>query len=78
MLFYTTVCSILIVSTSYPVVTGVLETSSVEYMMAYYIITSYILAATLSIVILGFFGFHLYLTANQNTTIEFCEKRSDD
>jgi hypothetical protein len=77
MLFHTFVSSAYVVSTSYVVVQGVVHTKSVETFMAYYIITTYVLVATLCAIIFGFFCFHLYLLSNQYTTIEFCEKRSD-
>lgn len=50
---------------------------TIDYKMAYYIITSYILASSLALVITAFFIFHLWLITKQYTTIEFCEKRRD-
>lgn len=77
MLFYTSVSSMLIVFTSYPVMQETLNSTTVDYRIAYYIITSYILASTLWFVITGFFIFHLWLISKQYTTIEYCEKRSE-
>jgi hypothetical protein len=54
-----------------------LNSPAVEFFIAYYIITSYILATSLAVVISGFFTFHLWLVLNQYTTIEYCEKKSD-
>lgn len=77
MLFYTSLTTTIIVSTAYPIVQGVLTSDSTDEFLAYYIITSYILDATLCFVIIGFFSFHMYLVLWQFSTIEFCEKRSD-
>ena len=46
--------------------------------MAYYLITSYLLTATLGFIVTCFFIFHLWLISNQYTTIEYCEKRSEN
>ena len=77
MLFYTTSTIWLIVVTSSPLVQQVLNCESVNYKVAYYILTSYMLAITLGFVITCFFAFHIWLILTQYTTIEFCEKRSD-
>jgi fucose permease len=77
MLFYTATTVWLLVVTSNPLMQTVLENDTIDYKIAYYIITSYILACTLAFVITGFFIFHLWLISQQYTTIEFCEKRGD-
>jgi len=77
MLFYTTITTILIVSTAWPLMSAVLSSDTIDYKIAYYIITSYILTISLAFVITGFFGFHIWLNTKSYTTIEFCEKRSD-
>jgi hypothetical protein len=77
MLFYTTYLVWFIVGTTTGLVQEVLNTETIDYRIAYYIITSYLLAVVLGIVITGFFTFHLWLISKQYTTIEFCEKRSD-
>jgi hypothetical protein len=55
----------------------VLSSETIDYKMAYYLITSYFLACVLGFIITGFLFFHLWLIYRQYTTIEFCEKRSD-
>lgn len=46
--------------------------------MAYYLITAYLLTATLCFIVTCFFIFHLWLISKQYTTIEYCEKRSEN
>ena len=77
MLFYTSLTSIQIVFTSAPLMQQVLNSETVDYKLAYFIITSYILASTLCFIITCFFIFHLWLINKQYTTIEYCEKRTD-
>jgi hypothetical protein len=77
MLFYTTFTVWFTVCTSWPLMSAVMVSETVDYRIAYYIITSYLLSVTLGLVITGFFTFHLWLIFKQYTTIEFCEKRSD-
>ena len=77
MLFYTTCTVWMVVITSAPLIEQVLNTATVDYKFAYYILTSYLLACTMGLVITCFFIFHLWLIIKQYTTIEFCEKRSD-
>lgn len=78
MLFYTAMACHMIIWTAWPLMSAVLQSETIDYKMAYYVITSYILACTLGLIITGFFSFHLYLIRKQWTTIEFCEKRSTD
>ena len=78
MLFYTMASCHLIIWTAWPLMQEVLSSETIDYKMAYYIITSYILGCTLGLVITGFFLFHIYLIRKQWTTIEFCEKRGGD
>ena len=78
MLFYTALTVWVIVFSSIPVLEGVMSCEAVDYRLAYYIITTYILAATLGIIITGFFSFHMWLIVKQYTTIEFCEKRTEN
>lgn len=69
----------MIVCTSYPVI--VMACRHPEYFdfaVAYYVVTSYVLAAVMAVLITGFFSFHCYLIWCQYTTIEFCEKRRAD
>ena len=85
MLFYTMVDSHIIVWSTRTLVAEVLVINitndsmlPMDYRLAYYIITSYMLAGTLALLITVFFAFHLYLINSQRTTIEYCEKRSFD
>lgn len=78
MLFYTSATVWVIVVSSWPLMQSVMSSETIDYKIAYFIITSYILAATLGIVITGFFSFHVWLIVKQYTTIEFCEKRSEN
>ena len=79
MLFHCACTSWLIVLTSYTVLSRtVTNPQSFNYKYAYFIMTSYILACVLAVIISTFFSFHIYLICNQYTTIEFCEKRSED
>ena len=79
MLFHCAATNWLIVTTSYPVLKRTVSNpQSFNYKYAYFIMTSYILSCVLAFIISAFFTFHLYLICNQYTTIEFCEKRSED
>jgi len=78
MLFYTVAACHMIIWTSWPLLVEVLSSDTIDYKIAYYVITSYILACTLGLIITGFLGFHLYLIRKQWTTIEYCEKRAGD
>jgi palmitoyltransferase ZDHHC2/15/20 len=78
MLFYTACTNWFIVITTWPLFASVLDHDTINYGLSYYIITSYLLAGTLALVIGGFFVFHLWLIGKQYTTIEFCEKRSEN
>ncbi len=77
MVFYTTSTVWFIVCTTWQLLQQVLTTETIDYRIAYYIITSYLLSVVLGIVITGFSCFHLWLISKQYTTIEYCEKRSD-
>jgi len=78
MLFYTSLDSFLVIYATAPLLYVVLEDVKVSYLISYLIITTYFLTTALFVVITGFFFFHLYLLGQNSTTIEFCEKRSDD
>lgn len=77
MLFYTSNCSLLVCTTAFPLFQGVLSNPNVDYMMAYYIITAYVLDCALCFLISGFMCFHLYLILTGRTTIEYCEKKTE-
>ena len=47
---------------------------SINIVFAYFIMTSYILSCALAVLITALLGFHVYLIANEYTTIEFKEK----
>jgi len=78
MLFYASLTALIVVVTAYPVFLAVLAHDNVDYKIAYFVITAYILALALGFLLTGFFSFHLWLLSNQYTTIEYCEKRSSD
>lgn len=83
MLFYASFSCNLIVSSSSKLVHGILSKdtaseSKVDYRVAYFIVTAYVLACVFGFIITGFFTFHLWMISNQYTTIEFCEKRGSD
>lgn len=61
MLFYTTFVVWFVVITTTRLMQEVLNTETIDYKIAYYIITSYLLAVVLGIVVTGFFSFHLWL-----------------
>ena len=74
MLFYSSVTSLFVAATSYPVFISVLASDSVELSLAYFIVTAWILVVSFGLLITVFFCLHLYLLYNNMTTIEFCEK----
>ena len=78
MLFYCATTVWFLIVTAWPLFQSVLEYDSIDFRISYYVITSYLLAGTLGIVIGGFFTFHLWLIFKQYTTIEFCEKRTEN
>lgn len=78
MLLYTSLTCLLIVFSSYPLVSTVLKREDLDYRVAFYIVTAYVLACVFGILITGFYFFHLWLILNQYTTIEFCEKKGND
>lgn len=77
MLIYTSLATLIISSTSAPVLVAALKSDEINSMVAYYIITSYLLTSSLCFVITGFLCFHLWLVLKQYTTIEFCEKKAN-
>jgi hypothetical protein len=64
MLFYASLTAIIVVVTAYPVFLAVLAHDGMDYKLAYFIITAYILAIALSFLLTGFFSFHLWLLSN--------------
>jgi hypothetical protein len=64
MLFYASLSAIIIVVTAYPVFLAVLAHDGVEISIAYFVITAYILAIALGILLTGFLSFHLWLLSN--------------
>jgi palmitoyltransferase ZDHHC2/15/20 len=78
MLFYCSTIIWLLIWTSYPVAAEVLNSDSIDYKIAYYVITSYIMGTSFALIISCFFMFHLWLILKQYTTIEFCEKKRED
>jgi hypothetical protein len=55
-----------------------LSKDDVDYRIAYFIVTAYVLACVFGFIITAFFFFHMWLIHNHYTTIEFCEKRKTD
>lgn len=79
MLFHCSMTTLLIVFTAYPVLARTMSNpETFDYKISYMIMTAYILACTIGFIITMFMIFHLYLISCQFTTIEFCEKRSED
>jgi palmitoyltransferase ZDHHC2/15/20 len=78
MLFYASIASAFIVVTSYCVFIGALATEDMQPRLQFFIITAWLLTLFFCFVITGFFCFHLWMSANQYTTIEFCEKKTKD
>lgn len=68
-----------IVSTSFPIIQRAIDhPNTFDYKVAYFIVTSYILAIVIGLLITLFFTFHTYLMVCQYTTIEFCEKKNNE
>jgi hypothetical protein len=68
-----------IIMTSYPVLQFVIKKPShFNYKVAFYIVTSYVLAISIAVLITLFFSFHMYLMTQGLTTIEFCEKKHEE
>jgi cytochrome c biogenesis factor len=78
MILYTALCCIFIVATSFPVIETVLSNSDLDYGIAYFIVTSYILSCTLAFVLSCFTAFHFWLISKSYSTIEYCEKKSEN
>jgi hypothetical protein len=76
MLFYCSITVSFLVITTWPLFTALFQHDNlVDPKLSYFIITTYLLAASLGLIITGFFFFHLWLITKQYTTIEYCEKR---
>jgi len=79
MLFHCSMTTLLVVSTSYPILSRTMShPDTFDYKVSYFVMTAYILASVLCFIITAFFLFHIYLISVQYTTIEFCEKRSEE
>ena len=79
MLLHCSMTTLLIVSTSYPVIARTMShPESFDYKVSYFVMTAYILACVLAFIITAFMTFHFYLISCQFTTIEFCEKRNEE
>ena len=75
-LFYASICSNMIVFTSRRVFIVALSVETVPISYSLFIAVAYVLSSVLALIITLFFCFHLSLTSNQYTTIEYREKRS--
>ena len=64
MLFYASITCVLIITSSYPVLGAVLSREDVDYRLAYFIVTAYVLACVFGFIITGFLSFHLWLISN--------------
>ena len=78
MVFYASMSSIMIVTNTYRLLLVTLSKDDVNYKLAYFIVTAYVLACVFGLAITLFLGLHLWLIKNQYTTIEFYEKRKKD
>ena len=76
MLFFASFTSLFAAVTSYPVFISTLASEDVDLLLAYFIVTSWILVTSFGLLVTAFFGLHVYLVFCQTTTIEFCEKSS--
>jgi len=61
MLFYTSLTVLFLVYSSFPLFKILLSLDSLDYLISYYLITTYLLASALGFVITCFFLFHLWL-----------------
>lgn len=64
MLLYASNCLVLIVATSYKVMAAALTQADVDYKVAYFVMTAYVLSAIFGFIITGFFWFHLWMIKN--------------
>ena len=79
MLFHTSFCCFLTVTTSYPVLQHALRNpEAFDYKCCFFVMTAFVLASLIGFIITSFMSFHLYLISKELTTLEFCEKRSKD
>lgn len=79
MLIHCTATNWMIVVTTYPVIQRTVQhPEQFNYLVSYFIMTSYILSCFLGLIITLFMLFHFYLICCMYTTIEFCEKRKED
>ena len=75
LLFYVSLTCQTIVFSSNSLFQAALSREDMAYKTAFFIATAYVLACVFGFIITFFFFFHMWLIANQFTTIEFCEKR---
>lgn len=75
-LFYASLSTLIIVFSSHRVASVALNVDTVPTGRAVFIVVAYVLACVLALVITLFFSFHVWLSTNQYTTIEYREKRS--
>jgi hypothetical protein len=64
MLLYTSLSCLLIVFSSYGLVTTVLQREDLDYRVAFFIVTAYVLACVFCFLITGFYFFNLWLILN--------------
>jgi len=75
LLFYTMLCTQLIVWTQVESVKRVVDADA-DFMEMFTLVFAETLCAFLAVLVVAFFGFHIWLMFNAMTTIEFCEKSS--
>ena len=76
--FYGSVALGLFAGTFWECVVVVLNDSESSTFKCLFTIMSYSLISLLSIAVIGFCGFHIWMMRNNYTTIEFCEKKRKD
>ncbi|PHJ21953.1 cell cycle regulator with zn-finger domain-containing protein [Cystoisospora suis] len=73
--FYSSLLCIYLGATMFESVERAINATSVEFSTLFLLLFGETLDFFLSIIVTGFFVFHLYLMLNGMTTIEFCEKQ---
>ena len=78
MLLHASLSCLLIVVNTNRLLIVTLSKDDVDYRVAYFIVTAYVLACVFGFIITAFFCFHMWLISKHYTTIEFCEKRKTE
>ena len=64
MLLYASLTSLLVSVTAYPVFIAVLAQEQVDIVLAYFIVTAWLLTLFFCVLITGFLSFHIWLMSN--------------